>query len=170
MQLKWIGALLVIAGCGSFGFKMAHEYIGELNTLRQLNGLIEYMQNELRFHLTPLPELVRLTAQRSKGKLTALLNELAALLECNSSVDAAGCMTTALNNHPSVSESAVPVLKELGASLGSFDLDGQINGLEAARISCITAISSLEQEKTQRVRNYQILGLCAGAALAILFL
>lgn len=170
MQLRWMGAIMVMAGCGAFGFKMAQDYLREIYALRQLNALLEYMENELRFHLTPLPELVLAAAQRSGGKLRPVFTELAALLECNSNIDAAGCMDSVLQNHPQIPKRAAAVLAQLGVSLGAFDLDGQLGGLESAKFSCDGELKVLEQEKKQHVRNYQILGLCAGAALAILLL
>ncbi len=170
MQLRWIGAVLVIVGCGAFGFKMAQEYLREIYTLRQLNAMLEYMENELRFRLTPLPDLIIQAAQQAKGALRLLFTDLAALLECNSNIDATGCMDSVLQKYPKIPKRTAAVLTQLGASMGVFDLDGQLTGLESAKFSCSGELKVLEQEKTQHVRNYQILGLCAGAALAILLL
>ena len=61
-------------------------------------------------------------------------------------------------------------LKQLGACLGRFDLEGQVQGLEAVRCQCRQDLARLQENGPQRMRNYQILALCAGAALAILFI
>ena len=57
----------------------------------------------------------------------------------------------------------------LGTSLGRFDLTGQLNGLEQVRSHCRRELEALAGNRDQRVRGYQTLGICAGAALAILF-
>ena len=60
-------------------------------------------------------------------------------------------------------------LRQLGMSLGRFDLEGQLQGLEAVRRQCRQDLAALEENSGQRLRNYQTLALCAGAGLAILF-
>ena len=57
----------------------------------------------------------------------------------------------------------------MGSSLGRFDLDGQLLGLEAVRVYCQEQLSEMSKDRDVRLRSYQTLGLCAGAALAILF-
>ena len=54
--------------------------------------------------------------------------------------------------------------------MGQFDLSGQLKGFEAVNKDCLRELTDLENNRTQRTRSYQTLGLCAGAALAILFL
>ena len=58
----------------------------------------------------------------------------------------------------------------LGESLGRFDINGQLKGLESVRSSCRTALDSMTENREVRLRNYQTLGLCAGAALAIILI
>jgi hypothetical protein len=58
----------------------------------------------------------------------------------------------------------------LGTSLGRYDLQGQLNGIESVRIRCRSDLEELERNRDVRLRSYQRLGLCAGCALAILFL
>ena len=62
------------------------------------------------------------------------------------------------------------LLKALGRTLGRFDLDGQVQGIEAVRNEILTALEKLVKDQDARLRSYQTLGLCAGAALAILLL
>jgi stage III sporulation protein AB len=60
-------------------------------------------------------------------------------------------------------------LAELGATLGRFDLPGQLRGLEHAIRSAEEALRTVRDGAEGRRRSWQTLGLCAGAALAILF-
>ena len=62
------------------------------------------------------------------------------------------------------------LLLELGRSLGNFDLNGQLRGIEAVRRQALEALQNSVKDRDQRIRSYQTLGLCAGAALAILLL
>ena len=58
----------------------------------------------------------------------------------------------------------------LGRWLGRFDLDGQLKGLDAVRQECRRHLEELNNNREVRLRSYQTLGLCAGAAIAILFI
>jgi hypothetical protein len=62
------------------------------------------------------------------------------------------------------------LLLDLGRTLGHFDLDGQIQGIEAVRQEAVASLDKLTKDKEARLRSYQTLGLCAGAALAILLM
>ena len=61
-------------------------------------------------------------------------------------------------------------LQNLGNSLGRFDLSGQLKGLEGVRQECRGKLTRLMGNQEVRLRSYQTLGLCAGAALVILLM
>ena len=61
------------------------------------------------------------------------------------------------------------ILLDLSRNLGKFDMKGQLRALERARNMCSEVLKQLQMDKRERVRNYQTLGLCTGAAIAILF-
>lgn len=170
MSIKLIGAALIIAGCGGIGFSMAAAHRREENALRQLIGALDYMGCELQYHLTPLPELCRGAATQSGGCIRNVLLGLAAELESQIAPDASACMNAAISKAPKLPSQVKASLASLGSSLGYFDLQGQLKGLEAARQQCRRDLDALSKDRDVRLRSYQTLGLCAGAALAILFL
>ena len=170
MYLKMVGAILVILGCGGFGFKLAAIHIREEKTLKQLVSILDYMGCELQYRLTPLPVLCRQAAAESSGVIYHILLALATELEDQISPDVESCMNAALNRTKDVPDLTLETFKLLGHSLGRFDMDGQLKGLEAVRQECRKKIDTLNKNKDVRLRNYQTLGLCAGAALAILFI
>ncbi len=170
MQLHWMGALLVVGGCGGIGFLMALYDRKEFAALEQLARSIAYMQSELSCHLTPLPELCRMTGRQCKGSISALFTTLAGELESQISPDVACCMAASVRKLPELPKKAHEVLTQLGAGLGRFDLEGQLRELDGCLQHCNRLQEAMAVNRTQRLRSYQTLGLCAGAALAILFL
>lgn len=168
--MKIIGALIVILGCGGFGCCLAAAYRREERMLRQLMGALDFMGCELQYRMTPLPELCREAASHSGSDLRDMLVGLAEELESQISPDARRCMEAALVKQPSLPGRVREVLQQLGASMGRFDLPGQLRGLEAARQACRRDLEALSDNREVRLRSFQTLGLCAGAALAILFL
>lgn len=170
MSIKWIGAALIILGCGGVGFSLASAHRKVERELRNLMSALDYMQCELQYRLTPLPELCRQTAVQSSGSIKALFLALAEELEDQIAPDVWHCMNAAIARTGALSAGAASVAGNLGKTLGRFDLEGQLRGLENARQSCRRELDKLADNRENRLRSYQTLGLCAGAALAILFL
>lgn len=169
MILKVIGVFLVIAGCGSVGFRVAANHRQEEKMLRQLIGVLDLMECELQYRLTPLPELCRIAVKECSGVLGNVFLELALEMEAQTSPDMCSCMDTVLRKVNSLPALVRDGLGLLGRSIGRFDIDGQLKGFEAVRQDCRRNLEQLADNRDARLRSYQTLGLCAGAALAILF-
>ena len=69
MDYKWIGAILIIASCSIYGFSAAAGKRREEQLLWQLLELLQFMERDLQYRLTPLPELCRMAAGKTKGIL-----------------------------------------------------------------------------------------------------
>lgn len=170
MNLQWIGAILIIVGCGGVGFGMALNYKREESALRQLLRTLEYMRSELEYRMTPLPELCRRLTDYSNGSVRTVFRKLAMELDAQVAPDAWACMQAVLRQSRDVPKKTADALSQLGHSLGEFDLQGQLRGIGSVICECEKQLQELECNRTQRLRSYQTLGLCVGAALAILFI
>ena len=168
MSLKWIGALFIIIGCGGVGFSFVAAHRHEEQSLRHLAAALDYIECELQYHLTPLPELCRLAGQENQGCIKHVLLNLAAELEKQTAPDVISCMNTVFAAVKDIPKRTRNALEVLAQSLGRFDLEGQLKGLNAARLVCRRDLEELYVNRDTRLRSYQTLGLCAGAALAIL--
>ena len=169
MTGKLFGAVLIILGCGFFGFTVSAQVKREENSLRQLIGALDFMQCELQFHMTPLPDLCHLASQEQRNRIGRFFYHLSEELESQISPDASGCVQNALSLIPDMPQRCVKALQMLGMSMGRFDEQGQIQGLEAVRSYCREELETMAVNRDARLRSYQTLGICTGAALAILF-
>lgn len=169
-MVKLLGAVLIFAGCGGFGFTMAAYCRREDQILEQLSRALEYMSCELSYRLTPLPQLCRNTANAVTGPIRYVFENLAEELDRQVAPDAYLCMESVLESGQPLPESTARLLKQLGQTLGQFDLPGQLRGIEGCALEVKMERERLAQNRENRLRSYQTLGLCAGAALAILFL
>lgn len=169
MSIKLLGAVLIIIGCGGVGFRIAACYLREEKTLRNLIAALDYMECELQYRLTPLPQLSRQAASQSKGILQKVFLDFAIELEDQIHPDVSKCMRAALEKTKDIPKLTWESLDALGKSMGRFDMDGQLKGMEAVRQECRRILNELSGNRESRVRSYQTLGLCAGAAIAILF-
>lgn len=161
---------MIIASCGGTGFSIASAARKEESQLQQLICAIQYMRSELQFRLTPLPQLCRQTGKQCRGTIGRLFDALAEELENQLLPEASDCMRAALNTVDDLPRRIRSICLQLGASLGQLDLNGQLLGLDQAFHSCQKIQKQMESNKEQRLRSYQTLGLCTGAALVILLM
>lgn len=170
MMLRWIGACLVILGCGGFGVMIAASFRKELTSLKKLIAALDFMECELQYRMSALPDLCRQTAANCDGVLRQIFSSLAAELEDQISPNVQQCMKSVLSKTKDVPTQTAEALLQLGNSLGRFDLQGQLKELESARQECRVKLNKLSGNADVRIRSYQTLGICAGAALAILLM
>lgn len=168
-MVRVLGAVLIAAGCGGFGFAMAAANRREEAELVRLIAALEFMSCELSYRMTPLSVLCRRAAQDSGGVVRDFLAGLAQALEGQREPEVRDCAAMLLDTlqPPKLLDRQ---LRELGMTLGQFDLPGQLRGLEAAIRSAQEALRAHRDGAADRRRSCQTLGLCAGAAMAILFL
>ena len=169
MNIRIIGAVFIVIGCGCFGFLMAASYRKEINTLREMIYILDYMQCELQYRQTPLPQLCRQAAEHASGQLRKLFLTLTYELEDRIYPDVSHCVSIAISKNQGAPKTLLRHFTRLGKDLGRYDVEGQIKGLEAARQDCRRSLKNLSANEDVKLRNYKTLGLCAGAALAILF-
>lgn len=170
MTIHIWGAVLVIFGCGSFGFLTAASHKHEEKTLRQLLSVLDYIECELQYDLTPLPELCRRAALKTNGTLRSVFLCLASELNSQIAPDVDSCMKATLQKIKHIPTLSRIAMEQLGGALGHFGLDGQLMGLRAVRAESKRLLDIHISNQDVRLRSYQVLGLCAGAALAILFI
>lgn len=168
-MIRTFGAVMLLFGCGSFGFLMGVHYRREMRMLKMLLSSLREMEWELKYRLTPLPELCGIAAATSGGKLGELFLSLKSELEAGICAEVSGCMNGLLQTMD-MPDRTEKCLKDLGKSLGRYDLEGQLQGLQAVKTQCHGFLEELEDHHTERLRSYQTLGLCAGTALVILFI
>lgn len=170
MELKWIGAVLIVGGCGWGGFSMAGYYRSTERYLAELARGLEYMISELRFRAPPLPDLLKNTAAVLRGPVAAVLDKFSQVLTGSSPCQAGEGMIQVLQEFPLCPGEVYNLMNQLGNSLGVFDLDGQLRELESLKEDCQRILSRFRQGRDERLRSYQTLGLCAGAALALILI
>lgn len=162
---------MVVVFCGGYlGFSMVASHKKEEKCLHQIILAIQYMQCELQYRLTPLPELLQQAAKQISGIASRVIGSLSTELANQISPDVSCCMEAVLSMETDIPTDIRDVLTALGKSMGRFDLEGQIKELDCVEQLCRKKLAELENNRDVRLRSYQTLGLCAGAAIAILLL
>ena len=169
MNIKWIGTAIILLGCGGFGFRLAATHRLRVKELRDLLSVMELLSGELRYRLTPLPELCLMAAGCVQGSVGKTFRRLRDELDRQIAPDAECCMSAAVSASCLTSDTK-RLLLGLGRTLGRFDLEGQLKGIGGISRETAAELDRLTKNQDARLRSYQTLGLCAGAALAILLL
>lgn len=170
MNIRLIGAVLIVVSCGGFGFCIAASYRRELAMLRSVVYMTEMMESELSYRMLPLPELCKKVGKRVGGSTGKVLDRVAKELDHQIQPDALSCMHSVLSGMKDLPVSVRRLLVKLGSTLGQYDLSGQLQGLRSVRESCCRMILRMEQNRDNKTRTYQTLGLCAGTALVIVLI
>lgn len=169
-MIKLLGGVLIVIASAGLGFQIAASFCFERQLLRQWISALDFMQCELQYRMTSLPEICRQAGLNGKGKIRLLLYYLADELDRQVLPDVRSCMDMALKQVAYLPRSVHNAAMDLGETLGRFDTDGQVRQLEAARQNSRMQLESLEKGAQERVRAYQTLGVCCGAAIAILLI
>jgi stage III sporulation protein AB len=169
MIIKIIGAVLVICACTGFGFRFAALHKKCERSLVELVQVIDYLICQIKYQKTPLALLFKQAAVSTSGSLKRLLLSFGEELESQVFPDIYICMKRLLGKFPDIPPTSKELLIKMSTTLGKFDLNGQVLELEGVRNEAIGKIKTLAENRDVRLRTYQTLGLCAGAALAILF-
>ena len=170
MGYKWIGAILIIASCSGCGFAIAAGKRREEQLLYQLTEILQFLEADLQYRLTPLPELCRMAAGETKGILRTVILNLYRELKWQKLPDAGSCMYAAIQRSGEIPPRVRRLLVQLGHTLGKFDLPGQLQGIQTVRKRCEDTLVTIRKNRDERLRSYQTLGICAGAALAIILI
>ncbi len=170
MIVQVLGAGMVFAGCTGVGFSAAKSYAKQLHALEQLILALDFMECQLEYRMLPLPELCRSTAEHCSGAVAEAFRILAAELDRQICPDASACMTAALGKAKGLPNGAGTYMRQLGSTLGQFDLTGQLKGLQSVTEGCRQQRDILRTHQQERMKCCRTLGLCAGAALVILLI
>lgn len=170
MMMKWFGAAFIMISCISFGIVLSSSHKKEVRILKAFIHALDFMECELQYRMTPLPELCKLTAAESDGVLRKVFADLSNELEDQISPNVRICMNSVISNTKTLPISTVECLELLGNNFGRFDLQGQLKGLETVREESRVKLNKLLMNSEGRIRSYQTVGLCAGAALVILLM
>ena len=170
MGYKWIGAILIMASCSGCGFAIAAGKRREEQLLYQLIGILQFLETDLQYRLTPLPELCRLAAGETRGILRTVFLNLYRELKWQKLPDAGSCMYAAIQRSGEIPPKVRRLLVQLGHTLGRFDLPGQLQGIQSVRKRSEETLDAIRKNRDERLRSYQTLGICAGAALAIILI
>lgn len=172
-MIKTLGAVLIVLASTLTGFVIAESLRKRLLQLKELQGALIQLQNEIFYTRTPLPEACVSVAYKSKYPINRIFERVADSLINNKSDSVYDAFTSALN----VDEEGLCVTKEdkeiildLAKALGESDLEGHKKVFGLTEHNLRTAIQTLEGNVDKNIKMYRYLGFSLGAAVAIILI
>ena len=170
-MIKILGAALIVISAGAVGMRMAGSVRQEERCLRQLGAVVERMLCEIPGRHTPALELFEQAAAQTSGPLKRVFCACEEQISRMDGTDVRTIMEAALDDQEEhVPHTCAHLLRNLGAVLGAYETDEQVEALQALSGRIELALKELRQGKADRCRTYEVLCVCAGCALAIILL
>lgn len=169
MLLKIIGSLLIIFASTIMGWAWSKDCARRPAQIRELQGQLQVLENELNFLSSPLPEAFRKVA--STGGITSVFFKTAAFyLENRRDMSACRAWELAVNENISITSLNTEdqeILTSFGKMLGNSDLDGQIRNIRLTLSRLELQEKKAEECRKRNESMYRNLGILGGLALVI---
>lgn len=166
--VKVLGAVFILFASGSVGFKIARLLKMKCVMLNQLLVLLGILRNEISFYGTQLSAAFKKMAAATNSPLKELFEQASEEMERQPWMTPSCAMEIAFENTPV--DFLEDILVNLMKTLGKYDLDAQLMGIDLAEEETKKQLGLLEAERTVKSKTYRTLGLCAGTAAVIVLL
>lgn len=170
-MFKLMGALCVMAGALSWGFGATRELRQRVETLEGLREGLCYLDQELNFCLTALPELLKRLGREKRGTAGDFFQAVYTQLQKAPEGGLRSSWRLAMTKCLSIlRREERQVLMEVGQALGRYDAQTQCKALARA-IRQLEGYRQSAREEAQRLgRVYATLSIAGGAALVLVLL
>lgn len=167
--MKWIGFLLVLAGTGGVGLSLVGEYTLRIRTLGQIRDMMHYINDLILYEYASLPEAFTKAAGRMEAPFSDFLKKVAFQMEEFSGEDISflwqnnAQMLKSRMNKKDYAEFTV-CMQQTGFS----DAKGQSQAIKSYEQRLELILHRLSEQKEEKCRLYQTLGIMSGVFVCIL--
>lgn len=169
MNLKYLGAILILAACGAAGYLYAASVRKHIRALESVCAALELAAGELRTRAAPMPELCALLARRSDGAAAGFFSQLSGGLNAlgerafseiwkETVEDELACLRPGEQNE----------LISLGNILGRYELAQQERALAACVLTLRASLSQARQSYPCQKKLGFGLTAAAGALIVVI--
>lgn len=169
--MKWIGFLLVLAGTGGIGFSLVGEYMMRIYTLGRIKDMMHYMNDLIVYEYASLPEAFARTADRMEAPFSEFLKKVAFQMEEFSGENVSFLWK---NNAQMLKEKMnkkdYAEFADCMQQTGFSDVQGQSQTLKNYEQRLELLLHRLTEQKEEKCRLYQTLGIMSGVFFCILLI
>lgn len=173
MLLKLIGSLMVICASSLIGCALAKDLKARKQELRQLQGQICMLENEIRYMSNPLADAFEKIAESNSGKTAAIFQKAAEIMKNEAGASASDAWKRAVEaciSHTSLNKEDEKIIKSFANMLGGSDTEGQLKNIR----NFIGMLERQQKNADERCSStapvYRKLGVLFGITIVILLL
>lgn len=169
--LKAAGAILLLLGTTAFGIYKACMYNSRLDNLYEIKKAFLYIQGEIRYMNTPMPETLAGAARQIKGNCRLFFSRVASELDAGSGKELKQVWEKAVVNEiPQgvLEREAVETLREMGGQLGCLDIRTQEKAIDYFLKKWDFLIEKRRREKGEKLKLYYACGVMGGLLMVII--
>lgn len=170
MVIKYIVLSLIVIVCAFLGFQLSETVKLRVTHLAHMLNAIVYLQNEIFYSLTPLPEALMRVSSKKEKPISKFLEDISNLLYSNDINNINAAFTKAIEKNKDelmLEKEDYGILLELSNSLGSTDLNGQKKIFQIAIGNLENNLKEATEKAKKNVKMYRVLGVSMGLVIAI---
>lgn len=172
MELRWLGAGLVMAGSVCAGFWYRMRYLERLANLRECQRALSVLQGEIRYGRTPLPEACYEVGKRVGGACCLFFRRVAEQLQ--EGACSVGQVWKEATEEIFSSSQMKPEDREewkrIGNTLGYLDVELQLRTMDLYYQRLQSSIAQADAERSNRTRMYPLLGTFGGVLICLVLI
>lgn len=167
--MKWIGFCMVLLGSAGVGFAMVGEYGLRMQTLSQIRTMMHYINDMVLYECIPLAEAFKRTAARVESPFREFLTRVADQMEefCGEDVSMIWNNNAELVRDVMDKRDYAEFLHCMQQT-GFMDAKGQSQAFKAYEQSLELKLAGLTEQKEEKCKLYQTLGIMSGIFVCIL--
>ncbi len=172
-MIKWMGVLFLVLGTTAFGVYQAGRYIQRLNNMQEIRKAFLYIQGEIRYLNTPLPEALEGAACRVQGPCKELFLFVADNLNGQAGDEFYNVWKAGMHQvitSEMLEWEAREELKGIGSQLGCLDGKTQERVMEFFLEKWEGIIQQRCQEKKHRLKLYYVCGIMSGLLVVMILI
>lgn len=169
MIVKLIGAVVLIGATSFIGFSLAADCSKRPRALRELQSLMQMLENEIAYLSNLLSEAFDRIYEGNNSDTAILFREAANKLSTSGVTAAEAWEKATEENYAklSLNKEDKAILQAFGRMLGNSDLEGQLNNIRLVTSQLKLQELKAEEMKRKNEKMYRSLGVLSGLAIAI---
>lgn len=170
-MIRFLGAALLMAGCGGLGLSAVNRLDSRVRDLRELSTGLEILQQELSWRLSPLPEALDAAAGGTHGSAARFFSYCAQGSRRLAGTPFRTLWSRGLEECPlRLSRSDRALLEQLSPILGRYDGESQRQAVENVLTGLSRQQAQAEDDRRRLGRVYGVMGLTAGVFLTLVLI
>ena len=170
-MIRFLGAALLIAGCGGLGLSAVNRLDSRVRDLRELSAGLEILLRELGWRLAPLPEALEAASGGTHERAARFFDFCAQGSKQLAGTPFRTLWDNGLEHCPlRLSREDRALLEQLGPVLGRYDGESQRQAVENVLAGLSRQRVQAEDDRRRLGRVYGVLGLTAGLFLTLVLI